>query len=59
MDTSTTQPEATPMIDVSAVPLGELIANAGDSVLAAALRRIVDAAISEPGGDVSEFESSI
>lgn len=50
---------AAPIIDVSRVPLGDLVSQAGDTVLADALRRVVKAAIAKSDGDVSEFESSI
>jgi|GEM_PF-4470777 len=59
MDASTTHPESVPLIDVSTVPLSELLAETGTTALAAALRRVIDSAMAEPGGDVSEFESSI
>jgi FXSXX-COOH protein len=50
---------AVPIIDFSRVPLGEIVSQAGDTVLANALRSVVEAAIAEADGDVSEFESSI
>lgn len=49
----------TPLIDISTVPLSELISQADDTVLANAMRRVVEAAAAEADGDVSEFESSI
>jgi FXSXX-COOH protein len=57
--TATNTGDATPMIDIGAVPLSELLDYAGDTVLADALRRIIGAALDNAGNDVSEFESSI
>jgi FXSXX-COOH protein len=50
---------AIPIIDVSKVPLVDLISQADDTVLANAMRRVVEAAVAETDGGVSEFESSI
>jgi len=50
---------AAPIIDISRVPLSDLIRQTGETVLANAMRRVAEAAVAESDSDVSEFESSI
>lgn len=59
IDATVPNTENASLIDVSDIPLNELFALTGDTVLAHVLRHVIDAAASQPDTDVSEFESSI
>jgi FXSXX-COOH protein len=58
IDATAPNTERVSLVDVSDIPLNEIFALTGDTVLAHALRHVTEAA-SQPDTDVSQFESSI
>jgi FXSXX-COOH protein len=59
MDAPAAETVSQGLIDVSEIPLAQLLAMDDDSVLAHALRQLAESALSRPQDAVSAFESSI